>query len=158
MLTFATPRTLIKILHPDDAALVSAYHLENTVHLAPWEPAREVEFYSLAACRARAADAYAAFEEGKACHFIALDPASGSMVGSCSFTNIVKGSFLACHLGYSIARDREGQGLMHEIAQACVGYMFDVVGLHRIMANHMPANRRSEALLKRLGFEREGYA
>jgi ribosomal-protein-alanine N-acetyltransferase len=26
------------------------------------------------------------------------------------------------------------------------------------MANHLPHNKRSEALLKKLGFEREGYA
>jgi ribosomal-protein-alanine N-acetyltransferase len=36
--------------------------------------------------------------------------------------------------------------------------MFDVIGLHRIMANHIPTNTRSERLLKALGFEREGYA
>lgn len=30
--------------------------------------------------------------------------------------------------------------------------------MHRIMANYMPHNQRSGALLARLGFEREGYA
>jgi hypothetical protein len=47
---------------------------------------------------------------------------------------------------------------MFEVAQAGIAYMFDIVGLHRIMANHMPANVRSEKLLRRLGFEREGVA
>jgi ribosomal-protein-alanine N-acetyltransferase len=47
---------------------------------------------------------------------------------------------------------------MHEVAQAGIGYMFETQGLHRIMANHLPANVRSEQLLRRLGFEREGYA
>lgn len=30
--------------------------------------------------------------------------------------------------------------------------------IHRIMANYMPHNKRSGALLARLGFEKEGYA
>ena len=36
--------------------------------------------------------------------------------------------------------------------------MFDVKGLHRIQANHLPENARSAALLARLGFVREGLA
>lgn len=52
----------------------------------------------------------------------------------------------------------QGQGLMYEVAQVGITYMFDTQGLHRIMANHMPANVRSEQLLRRLGFAREGYA
>ncbi|KPY04671.1 Ribosomal-protein-S5p-alanine acetyltransferase [Pseudomonas savastanoi pv. nerii] len=37
-------------------------------------------------------------------------------------------------------------------------YCFEQMGLHRIMASHMPANVRSERLLQSLGFEKEGYA
>ncbi|VVM36874.1 hypothetical protein PS682_00069 [Pseudomonas fluorescens] len=37
-------------------------------------------------------------------------------------------------------------------------YCFEQMGLHRIMANHLPSNVRSERLLESLGFEREGYA
>jgi ribosomal-protein-alanine N-acetyltransferase len=61
-------------------------------------------------------------------------------------------------LGYSIARQDQGAGLMQEILEAGIGYMFEVRDLHRIMANHIPGNHRSENLLRRLGFVREGYA
>ncbi len=47
---------------------------------------------------------------------------------------------------------------MFEVAQASIKHMFEVVRVHRIMANHLPENFRSEKLLKRLGFDREGYA
>ena len=47
---------------------------------------------------------------------------------------------------------------MMEILKATTGYMFEVIGLHRIMANYMPENKRSAAVLHRLGFEREGLA
>jgi ribosomal-protein-alanine N-acetyltransferase len=47
---------------------------------------------------------------------------------------------------------------MFEALQASIAYMFHEQDLHRIMANHVPENVRSAALLQRLGFEREGYA
>lgn len=37
-------------------------------------------------------------------------------------------------------------------------HCFEQIGLHRIMANHLPRNVRSERLLASLGFEKEGYA
>lgn len=80
------------------------------------------------------------------------------MLAGCNFTNIVRGIFQACHLGYSVDHAWQGQGLMQEVVQAGIAYMFDTQGLHRIMANHMPSNVRSEKLLRTLGFEREGYA
>lgn len=59
---------------------------------------------------------------------------------------------------YAIAHTHEGQGIMYEVAAAGIAYVRDVVGLHRVMANHLPRNVRSARLLARLGFEREGYA
>lgn len=47
---------------------------------------------------------------------------------------------------------------MYEGAQAAIRYMFRQQRMHRIMANYMPHNQRSGALLKRMGFEKEGYA
>jgi ribosomal-protein-alanine N-acetyltransferase len=70
----------------------------------------------------------------------------------------VRGPLQACNLGYSVDASRQGQGLMREVVQAGIAYMFDTMGLHRIMANHMPSNLRSAKLLQSLGFEREGYA
>jgi ribosomal-protein-alanine N-acetyltransferase len=99
-----------------------------------------------------------AFLAGTEVKFIAVDRVSEQMVASCSFTNIVRGPLMACNMGYSVAQTLQGQGLMYEVASASIRYMFAVVGLHRIMANHMPSNVRSEKLLARLGFEREGYA
>ncbi|WP_338941435.1 GNAT family N-acetyltransferase [Paraburkholderia sp. 22B1P] len=80
------------------------------------------------------------------------------MVGDCNFTNIVRGPFQACHLGFSLAKRFEGQGLMREALTSAITYIFDEIGLHRIMANIRPENVRSARLLERLGFEREGLA
>ena len=89
---------------------------------------------------------------------IAIDPASVARLVACNFTNIVRGIFQACHLGYSVDHSQQGRCLTQEVVRAGVAYMFGVQGLHRIMANHMSTNVSSEKLLRMLVFERDGYA
>ncbi len=153
-----TPRTILTVLHPGNAHLLLAYQQENRHHLAPWEPERDSQFYTVDACAARAASACRAFLDGNAVNFIAIGRDSDTMVAGCNFTNIVRGPLQACNLGYSVAKACEGRGLMREVAAAGIAYAFEELGLHRIMANHMPSNVKSERLLRMLGFEREGYA
>lgn len=154
-----TPRCVLTLLRPDNAGLLIAYKEKNRLHLAPWEPAADPQHASLTdSCRQAAQRSVQGYEDGTALQFIAIDRASQRMVAGCNFSNIVRGPLQACHLGYSVDQDRQGQGLMREVAEAGIRHMFDSVGLHRIMANHMPGNSRSEKLLRALGFEREGYA
>ena len=70
----------------------------------------------------------------------------------------MRGVFQAAHLGYAIGAAFEGRGFMAEGLIAANEFMFTKMNLHRIMANYMPNNARSGALLERLGFEREGIA
>lgn len=74
------------------------------------------------------------------------------------FFTIVRSPLQACYLGYSVDLDWEGKGAMSEAIPAVLDHAFGPLGLHRVMANHLPENERSARLLKRLGFETEGYA
>ena len=47
---------------------------------------------------------------------------------------------------------------MRELLHAALGWAFDGLQLHRVMAAYLPRNERSARLLQALGFEREGYA
>jgi len=82
----------------------------------------------------------------------------GRVVGNVSYTGIVRGPVQACFLGYMLERDLEGKGVMHEALRRSIEWIFGEVGLHRIMANHLPENERSGKLLRRLGFQVEGRA
>lgn len=87
-----------------------------------------------------------------------MDKDTDEIVGVCSFTGIASGVFQACFLGYSIAKEFEAQVYMTEILQASISYIFDVVGLNRIMATYMPNNIASEKVLLKLGFKKESLA
>jgi [ribosomal protein S5]-alanine N-acetyltransferase len=153
-----TERLTLLQVTPNDAQVVVDYYLRNQSHLAEWEPVRDDAFYSLAGTEERLQQAWVASQSGSGYSFGIVLKDSGDLIGMCAFNNIVRGVFQACHLGYSIDGAHQGKGLMFEALSGGIAYMFDQVGLHRVMANHLPHNRRSESLLQRLGFEREGYA
>lgn len=155
-----TERTIITRLSPSYAHLWVKYVTENREHLTPWEPERDESFYSLESAKMRLQKATEAFQEGSSVLFTILpnDPFPEDIIGFCNFSNIVRGVSWSCKLGYSISQKYEGQGYMREAIAVGIQYMFDIVGMHRITADHMPNNHKSAKLLQSLGFEREGYA
>jgi ribosomal-protein-alanine N-acetyltransferase len=106
--------------------------------------------------RRRAAE----FADGRSACLLMLDRAArdGAVIGRLNFTEIVRGPFRACILGYAVDRAYEGRGYMFEGLRAAIAWVFGELRLHRIMANYRPENERSGRLLERLGFVREGYA
>ena len=86
------------------------------------------------------------------------DDPSGPFIGAATLSQIYRGPFSACYLGYHLDFGFVGQGLMQEALSAVVRHAFESLRLHRIMANYVPTNRRSASVLSRLGFVIEGYA
>ena len=153
-----TSRALIRVADAGDASRLLRYRVQNREHLAPWEPLREMTYYTLEHCVQTLSESREAVRLDRAYPFFALDLAGGEIIASVTFANVVRGAFQACHLGYSIAAQRQGQGLMQEVLGAMLPWAFLQLDLHRVMANYMPRNERSGRLLERMGFEREGYA
>lgn len=153
-----TARTLIRLGRVDEAPLLLAYRLANREHLAPWEPQREPAYWTEAHCRQSLLDGLLAARDERGYPLLVFDPTQTRLLASCTLGNVVRGVFQACHLGYGIAADRQGQGLMQEVLPAVLDFAFGPLALHRVMANYMPHNQRSGRLLQRLGFQREGYA
>jgi [ribosomal protein S5]-alanine N-acetyltransferase len=144
----------------DDAARMLRYVEDNRSHLAPWEPLRSDEYYTLDYWSKDLASSVEEYKQGKSLRLTLLDrnSPSGPIQGHCIFSNIVRGPFQAAYLGYGLDHRAVGKGLMYEALTAAIKYAFDEMNLHRIMANYMPTNERSGKLLRRLGFTVEGYA
>jgi ribosomal-protein-alanine N-acetyltransferase len=143
---------------PSHALILANYYSVNSDLLQQWSPAVPREHHSIESWKRRLLMREAEFENGSAVHFIGTDDSQSHVIGTCSLSNIVRGVFMACHIGYSCAERYEGQGFMKKIVRHVVGYSFDELRLHRIMANYMPVNSRSGGLLKNLGFQQEGLA
>ena len=153
-----THNLIITILKPDDFHLLADYEQQNHAHFSKWEPLRNENYFKETEVKKRIELSFKNFQTGSSIPFVALDKTRTRIVCVCNFTNIVYGVFQACNLGYSINAQDQGKGLMFEALSASIDYLFTQVGLHRVMANYIPTNLRSEKLLIRLGFEKEGLA
>ncbi len=151
-----TARLVLEVPEPDTAPRVVAFYERNKAHFAPWDPPHPPRFLTEAYWREKLAQSRLEMLQGQSLRLFLLE--GELVVGSCNFTNFVRGPFQACYLGYSIDKDREGKGLMAEALRAATAHVFSELKLHRIMANHLPENLRSARLLRRLGFVVEGYA
>lgn len=153
-----TDRLRIRLLEPHEAGLMLQFRIENRRHLEPWEPLRSPDFFTEPYWHMHLRMNLKQFRQGVSVCLSILDPAESQILGVCNYTNIIRGTLQACHLGYALGEKHQGQGLMFEALEASNRYMFDDIGLHRIMANYLPHNHRSAELLEKLGFRIEGRA
>ena len=156
-----TARLSVRLARPGMEAAMAEFLAANFVgHLDRWSPPAVPGLFTPAFWSERLASAVDEFEADRAARFVLQPrgPASGAILGTANYTNIVRGAFQACHLGYQVGRAHEGQGLMAEALRASNAYMFGERRLHRIMANFRPENARSRQLALRLGFVEEGFA
>jgi ribosomal-protein-serine acetyltransferase len=59
-------------------------------------------------------------------------------------------------IGYWLSESHQGQGLMTASCRAIIDYAFETWGLNRIAIRCATGNHRSQAVVERLGFTREG--
>jgi [ribosomal protein S5]-alanine N-acetyltransferase len=81
-----------------------------------------------------------------------------AILGSLELGYIVRGGFQSVYLGYQIGAPFARQGYMKEAVTLAIRHAFRTLKLHRIEANIQPTNRASIALVKQLGFRKEGYS
>lgn len=90
--------------------------------------------------------------------FLVLRSADDALAGVFNFSEIVRGVFRSAYVGYYGFASLAGGGYMTEGFALALDIAFRQLRLHRVEANVQPANVRSLALLKRVGFTREGYS
>jgi [ribosomal protein S5]-alanine N-acetyltransferase len=89
---------------------------------------------------------------------VAREIASERVVGIVNISDIVLGAFRSAYLGYYGMAWCAGRGLMTAAVGLAVRYAFDTLGLHRVEANIQPGNAPPIALVRRLGFTKEGFS
>jgi ribosomal-protein-alanine N-acetyltransferase len=80
------------------------------------------------------------------------------IVGAVSLSNIVRGPFESCTIGYWCGAAHARRGYTTEGVALALRVAFRELRLHRAEANIMPRNEPSTRLVRRLGFRDEGLA
>ena len=83
---------------------------------------------------------------------------SRKIVGIININEIVAGALQSGFLGFYGSSQMAGRGLMTEGMQLAVKYAFEELGLHRLEANIQPGNTASIQLVRRAGFQKEGFS
>jgi len=159
-LPLITERLILRMPEPAKAAEVLKYLEGNRVRFensSPGGPPLTVDLVS-----EKLSSAILDYEKGRGMRLYmflrSADADAACPIGDISLSEIVRGPFQACYLSYRIGADYEGRGYVAESLAGVVNYAFGVLKLHRIMANYVPGNDRSAALLRRCGFTVEGLA
>ncbi|MBK1615049.1 GNAT family N-acetyltransferase [Rubrivivax gelatinosus] len=152
--TLETPRLLLREITADDAPALLAIH-GDAEHMK-WfgtEPLTE-----LAQAQALV-ETFAGWRRqanpGTRWGLVRRAAPEAGLIGSCGLFAWNR-SWRKCTLGYELAPQACGQGLMLEALQAVLAWGHESMQLHRIEAQVHEDNRASRALLARLGFAEEG--
>jgi ribosomal-protein-alanine N-acetyltransferase len=147
---------ILRPVHAADAGPLAEALQANRSHLAPWEPARAEEFYTVEGQREVIRRRQADLESGTALSMV-LTGGDG-ILGLLTLSSIVRGAFQNAHVGYWIAQSVQGRGLMTAAVAAAVGIAKDGLGLHRLEAATLVRNAASQRVLEKNGFEAYGTA
>lgn len=155
-----TDRTVLLIPPPSAAPRVLEYFTRNRDRFGPVSPPYARDFFTLGFFERSIAAAHEELRDDKSLRLYVFrrGEEAGPVIGIANFSQFFRLALQRCFLGYSVDGEHEGQGLLREALEGAVQYVFEELRFHRIEANYMPTNERSGKLLRRLGFEVQGYA
>ena len=135
---------------PTDASDLIQGNRDSRAHHAPWvRPFTDQEGFD---------KWFGCLVEGTDIVLVAREKQSGSIVGVTHLSQISRGALESAYLGFYGNAELAGRGLMTEAVRLAVRHAFEAAGLHRVEANVQPGNARSLALIRRVGFRREGFS
>ncbi|GMA52194.1 putative ribosomal-protein-alanine acetyltransferase [Alicyclobacillus contaminans] len=148
----------VRPFQPDDAEDLYQLRLRNRTFLQPWEPTQSDEQFTRAAQQEAITKALANWQAGTAYGFGIFLNNGGHLIGRVNLSNVVRGAWESCTIGYFLDQAMNGRGYMTEAVGLVVAGAFTQLGLHRVQAAVMPRNAASVRVVEKVGFRYEGLA
>ena len=146
-----------RLISVTDVERLAGLQLTGRLFFAPWDPVRADPFFTVAGQQAEVEKALAWHSRGEALPHVILDEDS-QVVGRITFSGITYGAFQSCNMGYWVAQESNGHGYATDAVRAMTALAFEELGLHRVQAETLIPNVRSQRVLERAGFARYGSA
>jgi len=159
--TLESERLVLRTANKSDAESVWHYYQTNMAHFRQWSPRFPENILSRAYFKDMIRIEQQMARDGTHLRLFLYDKEhlhGNSILGDLNFTNIVRGPFQSCYLGYKMAEQSTGKGYMTEAISAATEYAFDFLNLHRVEANIMPRNQASVRTIEKCGFVEEGLS
>ena len=140
-----------------DGAVWSRIRLADRNHLEPWEPTAEVGWevrHAISSWPSICSGLRAEARKGRMLPYaIELD---GEFCGQLTIGNVTHGALRSAWIGYWVAKERNGGGVVTAALALGLDHGFGPVGLHRVEATVRPENAPSRAVLAKAGLREEG--
>ena len=156
-----TKRLRLHTLNQNHVGIVLEFYKRNKEAFRPWLPAYHEDFFTLDFQQKRLALEASEMEAGRLQRwyiFSKKDTQNKHLLGVVTCSNIVRGVFQSCFLGYMIDQKLQNKGLATEALERVIRFAFQDLNLHRLEANIMPRNLPSIRVAKKLGFVQEGLS
>jgi [ribosomal protein S5]-alanine N-acetyltransferase len=155
---FQLEQLLLRIPRVSDAQkMLDFYHL-NSSFFAPTDPPKPETFLTLPYWKEMIQRYQNNWIERNQLRLILICKESGEVAGTISFTQMERGPFQCCKLGYKLGEKFTGKGLMTNSLKLSIEYIFDELNFHRIEASYVTTNTASANVLQRLDFTVDGTA
>ncbi|SDB35555.1 GNAT family N-acetyltransferase [Eubacterium oxidoreducens] len=154
---YETDRLIIKILDESHATQVLRFLHNNRDIFEPYEPSRPYNFYTINYQKSMLRTEFNLATKLAFVRFWIFPKSNPSkIIGTSSFHNIRKSSFMSLEIGYKFDKYYQKQGYATEAIRFLCDVAFHEMNFHRIEAYVLPDNDNSKRLLDRLGFRNEG--
>lgn len=131
---------------------------ESKDFLKPWEPLWPDDDLSKIGFQRRVRAYNLQRNNGSGKTYFLFNQAENQLIGGISLTRISYGITRSAMLGYWMGVDHAGKGYMRKCVPALLNFAFTELKLNRVEAACIPHNQTSINLLKKCGFQEEGYA
>ena len=146
-----------RLLQTDDAPGLAALLRADRHVLATWTPRRAEGHDSDEGQAEYVRTVLEQHAAGTAVPLVILDH-QGELVGAITLSSVIRGFFQSCSVGYWLGSSAQGRGLATGALRDAAEIAFTDLRLHRVQAETLLHNSRSQAVLERCGFTQYGVA
>ena len=154
------PRILLRMGDCEDWKVWRALRDMSRDYLMPWEPEWPKDALSYGFYCSLLRRHWREWRSGKAFAFSIFlhTGARPVLVGGITLGDVIYAAAQKGTLGYWVGQPYAGQGYMSEAVGLVCDFGFNTLNLQRLEASCMPHNEASKVVLRRAGFEEEGFA
>ncbi|MCS1352590.1 GNAT family N-acetyltransferase [Mechercharimyces sp. CAU 1602] len=148
---------ILRPLKLSDAPALYDLRLRNQVFFAPYEPIRP-ESFTLIGIEQELRQGMLRTQSDQGYSFGIFLSHPGTLIGRINLSNVVRGAWQNCTIGYYIDHEAQGNGYMTTAVRSTVQFAFQKLHLHRVQAAIMPHNIASLRVIEKVGFRHEGLS
>ncbi|MSP20132.1 MAG: N-acetyltransferase [Alphaproteobacteria bacterium] len=131
---------------------------ESRAFLEPWEPTWPKDALAKDAFRRRLSRYSRDARDDEGYAFLLFRKNDDRLLGGLNLSNVTRGIRQSCSIGYWVGQRYARNGYTSDAVHTAVAFTFDHLRLHRVEAGCVPSNLASAGLLRKSGFQDEGFA